>query len=98
MKQQQALKMRAAIYALINLTDPDRYCVAITERWPKDEYCDAEYELHLYVRDRRKAGIIDLATLARAIENLGTQYHTLDSTYDAGTIKKKDIRNSVKIW
>lgn len=90
--------MRVAIDALINLTDPDRYCVAIAERWPKDEYSDADYELHLYVRDKKKAGIIDLAILARAIENLGTQYHTVDSTYDAGTIKKKDIHNSVKIW
>lgn len=90
--------MRVAIDALINLTDPDRYCVAIAERWPKDEYLDADYELHLYVRDKKKAGIIDLAILARAIENLGIQYHTVDSTYDAGTIKKKDIHNSVKIW
>lgn len=47
---------------------------------------------------KMRAGIIDLATLARAIENLGTQYHTIDSTYDAGTLKKKDIRNSIKIW
>lgn len=90
--------MRAAINALISLTDPDRYCVAITERWPKDEYLDADYELHLYVRDKNKSGIIDLATLARAIENLGTQYHTIDSTYDAGTEKRKKILNSVKIW
>lgn len=90
--------MRAAISALISLTDPDRYNVAIKERWPKDEYSDADYEIHLYVRDKKKAGIIDLATLARAIENLGTQYNTVDSTYDAGTEKGEDIRQSIKIW
>ena len=98
MKQKQALKMRAAINALFQLTDPDRYCVAIVERWPKDEYLDAEYELHLYVRDEKKSGIVDLACLSKAIENLGTQYNSVDSTYDAGTKKGEDIRNSVKIW
>ena len=90
--------MRAAINAIFSLTDPDRYCVAINERWPKDDYSEADYELHLYVRDRKKAGIVDLSCLARAIENLGTQYNTVDSTYDAGTLKRKKILNSVKIW
>lgn len=90
--------MRMAINVLIRLTDPDRYCVAIEERWPATETEPADYEVQLFLRDKRKAGIIDLATLARAIENMGTQYHTVDSTYDAGTEKRKDIRNSVKIW
>lgn len=98
MNKRQALEMRTAIYAIIRLTDKERYNVAIAERWPETDYQVADYEVHLFVRDRKKAGIVDLACLARAIENLGTQYHTLDSTYDAGTEKGKDIRQSVKIW
>lgn len=98
MTQQQALKMRAAIKALFSLTDPDRYCVAIVERFLTSKYEDADYELHLYVRDPRKSGMIDLTLLAHAIEEMGTHFMAVDSTYDAGTIKGEDIRQSVKIW
>lgn len=90
--------MREAIDLLIYLTDKDRYCVAIAEHYPATQENDADYEVHLYVRERLKSGIVDLACLARAIENLGTGYYTVDSTYDAGTEKGKDIRQSVKIW
>lgn len=90
--------MRMAINVLLRLTDKDRYCVAITERWPQSDYPVPDCELHLYLRDPRKSGLVDLACLARAIENLGTQYNTVDSTYDAGTEIGKDIRNSIKIW
>lgn len=98
MNKKQALKMRLAIDAIINLTDPNRYCVAISERFAPTKDEDGDYEIHLYVRDPRKAGIVDLACLARAIENLGIGYHTVDSTYDAGTEKGKKNLNSVKIW
>lgn len=98
MNKKQALKMRFAIDAIINLTDPNRYCVAISERFAPTKDEDGDYEIHLYVRDPRKAGIVDLACLARAIENLGIGYHTVDSTYDAGTVKGKKNLNSVKIW
>ena len=90
--------MKEAIYLLISLTDKDRYSVAVAERFAPTQDDGGDYEVHLYVRDQRKSGYIDLATLARAIENLGTHFHTLDSTYDAGTIKGKDIKQSVKIW
>lgn len=92
------MQMRMAINVLIRVTDPDRYCVAIAERLPATKDTDADYEVHLYVRERSKSGLVDLACLARAIENLGTRYFTLDSTYDAGTTKGTDIRHSVKIW
>lgn len=98
MTQRQALKMRMAINVLIELTDPDRYAAAIEQRLPATSESDADYEIHLYVRDPRKAGIVDLACLARAIENLGIGYNTVDSTYDAGTEKGKKNLNSVKIW
>lgn len=90
--------MRAAIDALFQLTNPDRYCVAIAERYQGADASEQDYELHLYLRDPKKSGQIELALLARAIEDLGTHYLTVVSTYDAGTEQGTDIRNSIKIW
>ena len=90
--------MRMAINVLLRLTDPDRYCVAIAERYQGAEASEQDYELHLYLRDPIKSGLIELALLARAIEDLGTHYLTVASTYDAGTTKGEDIRQSIKIW
>lgn len=98
MTHKEAYLMKEAIYLLISITDHDRYCVAVAERFSPTQDDGGDYEVHLYVRDPRKSGYIDLATLARAIENLGTHFHTLDTTYDAGTKKGEDIRQSVKIW
>lgn len=90
--------MRLAIDVLINLTDPERYCVAMTERIPATKSNDADYEIHLYLRDPIKSGLMDLVLLAHAIEEMGTEFLATDSTYDAGTKKGTDIRNSIKIW
>lgn len=98
MTKKQAIKMRLAIDVLINLTDPERYCVAMAERLPATELKDADYEIHLYLRDPIKSGIMDLVLLAHAIEEMGTGFLATDSTYDAGTTKGTDIRNSIKIW
>lgn len=98
MTHKQALKMRLALDAIINLTDPDRYCVAIAERIPATQFKDADYEIHLYLRDPIKSGLLDLALLAHSIEEMGTRFLAVESTYDAGTTKGTDIRNSIKIW
>ena len=98
MNIKQASKMRIAIDSLFQLTDPDRYCVAIAERMPATDTCEADYELHMYLRDPQKSGLVSLTLLANAIESLGTSYMVVDSTYDAGTTKGEDIRNSIKIW
>lgn len=98
MEQKQALRMRNAINAIIALTDPDRYCVAIKERFQATTTSPTDYEVHLYTRDSHKSGIVDLTLLAKAIESMATKFLTVDSTYDAGTEKRKDIRNSIKIW
>lgn len=90
--------MRTAIAALIRLTDKDRYDVAIAVRIPNELEFLQDYELHLYLRNPKKAGLIELGMLARVIEDMGTHFLTSQSTYDAGTEKGKDIRNSVKIW
>lgn len=98
MTHKQALKMRDAIDAIINLTDPDRYCVAITERLSMYKETEAQYEIHLYIRDPKKSGLLTLALFAHAIEELGTKYLATESTYDAGTLKYSDKRDSIKIW
>lgn len=98
MTQKEALTMRVAINALFSLTDPQRYCVAIAKRFAPTIDEGGDYELHLYLRDPKKSGYLDLALLAHAIEEMGTHFMAIDSTYDAGTEKGKDIRQSVKIW
>lgn len=98
MTQRQALQMRMAINVLIRLTQPDRYCVAIADRFPEREDIEDRFALHLYLRDPEKAGLIELAMLVRVIEDMGTHFRTCESTYDAGTKKGEDIRQSVKIW
>ena len=90
--------MRMAINVLIQLTDPDRYATAIAQREPATSDRDADYEIHLYLRDPSKSGMMTLTLLAHAIEELGTNFLAVDTTYDAGTEKGKDIRNSIKIW
>lgn len=90
--------MRIAINGLIRLTDPNRYSVAIAERLPATDIKEADYEVHLYVRERTKSGLLDLTLLAHSIEQMGTHYLATESTYDAGTEKDEDIRQSVKIW
>ena len=90
--------MRMAIKCLMRLTDKDRYEVAIAVRNPNELDFLQDYELHLYLKSPEKSGLIELAMLARVIEDMGTHFLTCESTYDAGTIKGEDIRHSVKIW
>ena len=87
-----------AINVLIRLTQPDRYCVAIAERFTGTDYREPDYELHLYLGHPEKSGLIELAMLARVIEDMGTHFLSCESTYDAGTTKGEDIRHSVKLW
>ena len=98
MIRQEALEMRKAINSLFRLTQPDRFCVAIEDRYPELDNTADKYQLHLYLRSPEKAGLIELAMLARVIEDMGTHFLTCESTYDAGIKKGEDIRNSVKIW
>ena len=98
MNKKEALEMRTAIATLIRLTDKDRYEVAIAVRIPNEIEFLQDYELHLYLKNKEKSGLIELAMLARVIEDMGTHFLAVESTYDAGTIKGEDIRNSVKIW
>ena len=98
MNKKEALEMRTAIAAIISLTDKDRYDVAIAVRIPNNIESLQDYEVHLYLKNNEKSGLIELAMLARVIEDMGTHFLAVESTYDAGTIKGEDIRNSIKIW
>ena len=98
MTKKEALQMRMAINVIIRLTDNERYEVAIALRAPnKLEYLE-DYELHLYLKSPEKSGLIELAMLAKVIEDMGNHFVTCESTYDAGTKKGEDIRHSVAIW
>lgn len=98
MNKKEALEMRTAIATIIRLTDKTSYEVAIAVREPNELEFLQDYELHLYLRNPEKSGLIELAMLARVIEDMGTHFLTCESTYDAGTVKGEDIRHSVKIW
>ena len=98
MNKKDALEMRTAIATIIRLTDKERYEVAIAVREPNEFEFLQDYELHLYLRNPKKSGLIELAMLARVIEDMGIHFRTCESTYDAGTVKGEDIRHSVKIW
>ena len=98
MTHSEALEMRKAINILIRLTQPDRFCVAIEDRYPELDDAADKYQLQLYLRSPEKSGLIELGMLARVIEDMGTHFLSCESTYDAGTIKGEDIRNSVMIW
>ena len=98
MTKKEALEMRTAIATLIRLTDKDRYDVAIAVRVPNEIEFLQDYELHLYLRNPEKSGLIEMAMLVRVIEDMGTHFLSCESTYDAGTTKGEDIRHSFKIW
>ena len=87
-----------AINVLMELTNPDRYATAIAQRMPATSEKDADYEVHLFVRERTKAGLINITLLAHAIEEMGTHFLAVESTFDAGTVKGEDVKQSVKIW
>ena len=96
MTHQQALKMRAAIAAIISLCDSERYQVAIQKRSPLPEV--DKWEVHIFVKEEHKSGLLDCALLAHAIEQMGTEFLVTDSEYDISTIGKPQLRPSFKIW
>lgn len=96
MTQKKALKLRAAIDCILSFREDGRFKVAIMKRYP-DEILD-DWEVHLYIREKGKAGLIALAVLAQAIESLSTDFLSCESTFDAGTRKGEEIVQSVKIW
>lgn len=96
MTHKQALKMRAAIAVILSFSNDKRYEVAIQSRFPDLSY--DSWEVHIFVRDERKSGLLDCGLLAHAIEQIAHEFLTNDSEYDISTSDKPHFRPSFKIW
>lgn len=88
--------MRAAIAAIISFSSDKRYEVAVQPRFP-EEFKDS-WEVHIFVREERKSGLFDCGLLAHAIEQIGTEFLSVDSEYDISTNDVPKLRPSFKIW
>lgn len=96
MTQKEALKLRTILDALFSFEKDGRYGVAIKGRFEGDP--SDSYEIHVFVRDDRKSGHLTLALLAHAIELVNTDFLSVESHYDLGTIKGEHIVPSWRIW
>ena len=96
MTEPQARKLRTILNALFSFEKDGRYGVAIKNRFVND--CYYSWEVHVFVRDDRKSGLLFLALLAHAIELISTEFLAVESHYDLGTIKGEHIVQSWKIW
>lgn len=96
MKQKQALKMRTILDALFTFSDNARYGVAIKQRY--EGHAEDDWEVHVFVKDSKKSGLLNLALLTHAIEMCSFDLLAMESTYDLGTIKGENIVQSYKIW
>lgn len=96
MTKLQALKMRTAIAALMTLANDDRYMVAIRKRemfTPKEDW-----EVHVFIREKGKAGYASLATFMTGLEGMLTHMLCVESEYDVSTSGETDMRPSIKMW
>ena len=96
MTHKQALKLRAAISAIISLCRDNRYEVAIQQRWPFQE--DGEWEVHIFVREDDKSGLMGCALLANAIETISADLLATHSQYNMATSGEPNYKPSFKIW
>ena len=96
MTHKQALKMRAAIAAILSFSQDNRYQVAIQKR---NQWSDKDdWEVHIFVREEKLSGLFECGLLAHAIEQLGTEFLSIDSEYDISTSGEPNLRQSFKIW
>lgn len=96
MTKLQALRMRTAIATLMDLTDDERYMVAIQKRemfTPKEDW-----EVHVFIREKGKAGYASLATFMTGLEGMLTNMLCVESEYDVSTTGERDMRPSIKMW
>lgn len=96
MTHEQALKMRSAIHTLLSFSYDGRYEVAIRKR---SECLDNdEWEVHIFVSDKRLSGFINCALLSNVIEQISCSFLATDSEYDTSTSGESNIVPSFKIW
>ena len=96
MTQKKALKLRIILDALFSLEEDGRYGVAIQTRWENDPTRD--YEVHVFIREDGLSGHLTLALLAHTLELLNSEFLSVESSYDLGTIKGEHVVQSWKIW
>lgn len=96
MTQKKALKLRTVLDALFSLEEDDRYGVAIQSRYENDPTRD--YEVHVFLREDGLSGHLTLALLAHTLELLNSEFLSVESSYDLGTIKGEHVVQSWKIW
>ena len=96
MKQNQALKLRTAISAILSFSDALRYQVAIQQRWAGHD--EDDWEVHVFVVDEKKSGLINCALLCNAIEQISTDFLTTESHYNMATKDVPNNKPSFKIW
>lgn len=101
MTREEALKMRNAIHTLFSFSFDGRYDVAIKKR---SECSDEEWEVHLFVREKRLsvsfncALLINCALLSNSIERISRSFLASESEYDLSTSGEPYIVPSFKIW
>lgn len=96
MTHKQALKMRAAIHALFSFSSDGRYEVAIQKRFTGTDQDD--WEVHLFIREQKRSGLMDCALLSHAIEQISTDLLAVESEYDMSTSGEPVRVPSFKIW
>lgn len=95
MTHKKALEMRKFLDGLFSNKSLQVYFVAIKKTYyvlPTDDW-----SVFLYGQHKKSSFLVELATLAHAIETISDELHTRISTYDAGTTEP-DERVAVEIY
>lgn len=95
MTHQKALEMRKFFDGLFNENEIQTYFVAIKKTYsliPTDDW-----SVFLYAKHKESTFLIELATLAHAMDSICVNLHTRISKYDAGTTEP-DERIAVEIY
>ena len=92
MTKKQALRIKLAVKALFNLLEDDRYQVAVRQ------YSDNQFEVHIFVKNPLKSGLLECAMIARVIADLVPGVTAMESSYYVSDDDETDFRKSIKIW
>lgn len=89
MTHTKALELRDILNYLFTLGNNQYYFVAIRKTYPTID--SSEWEVCLYGGVKDSSFLIDLGTLAKAIDSIVPQFRAYVGTYDAGTTSE-DLR------
>lgn len=83
MTHKKALEMRKLLDYLFTLGKTQYHFVAIRKSYPNDPQSD--WEVCLYGGTKHSSFLLELGTLATALDAIVPDFHTYAGTYDAGT-------------